>query len=188
MTNSTRIGLMGGFAAMFFITGLYLTDPRLLIAGYERWTLLMFAGFMLYGLIQKRQNSLSVNKLEDLLAESSNVDTSKDFASFGELLQIGFQIYAIAFFIKLLFIYFLFNFYDPSLIEIIKEVSEKLFLEHQDFSKDTNEIIQQRLAQFREGSFGPQLTDFLGIGVELVLGFIMAFVMALFFKREQPEY
>lgn len=191
MDRSTRLGLMAGFLAMIFITILYLINPILLIDGYERLTLLLFGGAIIYGAQQKRQNNLSVRKIEALLTVSkkeNSRDTSGDFASFGLLLQLGFRTYVIAFFIKFSFIYFLFNYYDPNLIEMVKDASVQVYMEHQDFSKDTEEIIQQKIARYKEGHFGPSLRDFLGIGIEIIIGFIMAFVTAFVFKREQPDY
>ncbi|BDS12568.1 DUF4199 domain-containing protein [Aureispira anguillae] len=192
MVKSTRLGLMSGFLAMMFITLLYLVDPTLLVDGYERLTLLLFAGAIIYGVQQERQTKLSVKKIEELVeqdtATTDENDEVSDFAPFGELLQLGFRTYVIAYFMKFAFIYFLFNYYDPSLIELVKDASVEVYMEHQDFSKDTEEIIQQKIARYKEGNFGPSLKDVLGIGLELILGFIIAFLTALFFKREQPDY
>lgn len=188
MTRSTRIGLMTGFLAMIFITVLYLVEPSLLVDGYERLTLLLFAGAVIYGIQQERQNKFSVQKIEDLTTVELDENDSSDFAPFGELLRTGFRIYVIAYFMKFTFIYFLFNYYDPTLIEMVKDASVQVFIEHQDFSKDTEEIIQQKIAQYKEGNFGPSIRDFLGISLELIVGFLMAFITALFFKREQPDY
>jgi len=163
MTGSTRLGLMAGFLAMIFITILYVMDPNLLVDGYERLTLLLF-----------------------VLTEK--IDDSKDFASFGELLQIGFRTYAIAYFIKFTFVYFLFNYYDPSLIELVRDASVEVYKNFQDFSSDTQEIIEQKIANYKEGEFGPSLRDPIGIVIELLIGLFVAFITALFFQRDRPEY
>lgn len=188
MTKRTQLGLMSGFLAMLFITVLYIYNPHSLIDGYERLTLLIFFGTMIYAVVQRRQTNLSASKIEDLLEdEAKGKDESQDFASFGELLQLGFRIYVIAFFLKFLFVYFLFNFYDPSLVEMVKDANVELFMQHKDPS-ETEAIFQAKLAQFKEGEFGPQLTDIMGISMELIVGFLMAFILALIFRREQPEY
>lgn len=186
MNKSTRIGLLGGFGATFYIALLYKTNSNLLIIGYERWTLLIFFVLMIYGALQHRQTNLAVNSLADLA--NTSVDTDNDFASFGELLQLTFKIYALGFFIKFIFIYFLFNYYDPSLVEMVKEESIRIFWDNLDRNSDTAEILQQKLNNYKKGNFGPQLTDFLGIAMELVVGFSMAFGISIFLKRERPEY
>jgi hypothetical protein len=190
MTRSTRLGLMAGFLAMMFITMLYVMDPTLLVS-YERFTLLLFVLTIIYAIQQERETSLIVRKIGDLqqTAEvTEKIDDSKDFASFGELLQIGFRTYAIAYFIKFFFVYFLFNYYDPSLIELVRDASVEVYKNFQDFSSDTQEIIEQKIAKYKEGEFGPSLRDPLGIVLELLIGFFVAFLTALFFKRDRPEY
>lgn len=186
MTKSTQFGLMSGFATMFLITLLYVINPVLLIEGYERLTLLVFAGFILYGVSQKRQTNLSPSNLKDLLSTDNNVEN--DFAPFGELLNFGFKIFVIGFAIKFTFIYFLFHYYDPNLIELVKEASVKVFESYQNTAQDTQVILDQKLADYKAQDFGPRLTDFLGMGLELIVGFLIALVIALFFKRERPDY
>jgi len=191
MTRSTRLGLMAGFFAMMFITILYIIDPTLLVDGYERLTLLLFVLTIVYAIQGERRTSLKVQKIEDLqgsVETSKEIDDSKDFASFGELLQIGFRTYVIAYFIKFIFVYFLFNYYDPSLIELVRDASVEVYKNFQDFSSDTQEIIEQKIAKYREGEFGPSLRDPFGIIIELLIGLFVAFLTALFFKRDRPEY
>lgn len=188
MTRSTRLGLMAGFLSTIFITLLYVMDPTLLVDGYERLTLLLFALTIVYAIQQERQTSLRVHKIEDLKHEGVAVDDSKDFASFAELLQIGFRTYVIAFFIKFIFVYFLFNYYDPSLIELVRDASVEVYKSFQDFSNDTQEMIEQKIAKYKEGEFGPSLRDPIGIVIELLIGFFIAFITALFFKRDRPDY
>ncbi|MCH2020951.1 MAG: DUF4199 domain-containing protein [Saprospiraceae bacterium] len=188
MRLSTRLGLMGGFLSMLFITILYITNSNLLIIGYERFTLLIFLATMVYGVLQQRQTNLSPNKIEDLLGHQEMQKVyNNDFASFGELLKLGFKIYVIGFFIRFLFIYFLFNYYDTQLIEMYKEVNERIFIEFKN-PKDTELIFQQKLNDYRAGNFAPSFKNFLGIAIELIIGFIMAFFIALLFNRNQPDY
>jgi len=188
MDRSTRLGLMSGFLATLFITILYVTDPALLVDGYERITLVILFVAIVYGVSQERTTSLSPNGIEDLLNTTETEETEQeDFVSFGELLKFGFKIYVIGFFIKFSFIYFLFNYYDPALIEMVKEAYVDVFIEFRD-PTDTELIFEQKLADFKNGNFAPSFTNVLGVGLELVLGFFMAFFTALFFKREQPDY
>lgn len=188
MTRSTRLGLMAGFLAMMFITILYVVDPTLLVDGYERLTLLLFILTIVYAIQQERSTSLTARKIEDLKTGAEEVDDSKDFASFGELLRIGFRTYSIAYFMKFTFVYFLFNYYDPSLIELVRDASVEVYKSFQDFSSDTQEIIEQKIAKYKEGEFGPSLRDPFGIIIELMIGLFVSFITALFFKRDRPEY
>lgn len=181
---------MAGFLAILYITILYISEPLFLVTGYERVTLLIFIGAVIYGMARMRSTALNANSLQDLATIEApvSVDTSNDFCSFSELLQSGFRIYFIAFILKFSFIYLLFHYYDPSLIDLVREESVRIFIEQSNFENDTQEIFEQRIARYRQGEFGPSLKDVLGILIELVIGFIVAAVLALFFKRDQPDY
>lgn len=186
---SARIGMMAGFIATLYITILYLANPRLLVVGYERWTLLLFFGAVVYSVYQIRPTTLNQESLQALALDEEAADQHQgDFRSFGELLQVGFRTYFIAFLIKFIFIYFLFNYYDPSLIEMVRDASTEVFVNNMDFGDDTELMKQERIAQYRAGEFGPSLKDPLGLIIELLVGFFMAFITALFMKREQPDY
>ena len=186
---SVRIGLMTGFISTLYITILYLANPTLLVDGYERLTLVLFFGAVVYTVYQIRPTTLAKQSLEDLAQGNHEVGAhQEDFKSFGELLQAGFRTYFIAFWIKFAFVYFLFNYYDPSLVEMVRDASTEIFKNTMDFSDDTQEIIEQRIANYRAGEFGPSLRDPLGLIIELLIGFFMAFLTALFMKREQPDY
>ncbi|CAA6812863.1 MAG: Unknown protein [uncultured Aureispira sp.] len=191
MTRSTRLGLMTGFLSMMFISLLYVIDATLLVDGYERLTLLFFALAIVYAIQQERKTSLTVRRIEDLQQAGEaldGIDDSKDFASFGELLRIGFKTYVIAYFMKFFFVYFLFNYYDPSLIDMVRDASVEVYKSFQDFSSDTQEMVEQKIAKYKEGEFGPSLRDPIGILIELLIGLFVAFMTALFFKRDRPEY
>ncbi|MFK7799894.1 MAG: DUF4199 domain-containing protein [Aureispira sp.] len=186
---SVRIGLMTGFISTLYITVLYLVEPTWLVNGYERLNLLLFFGAVIYTLYKIRPTTLVQQSLEDLAKENHKESIHQgDFKSFGELLQAGFRTYFIAFLIKFTFIYFLFNYYDPNLVEMVRDASTEIFKNNMDFSDDTQEIIEQRIANYRAGEFGPSLRDPLGLIIELLIGFFMAFLTALFMKREQPDY
>jgi hypothetical protein len=188
MDRSTRLGFMSGFLATLLITILYINNPTLLVDGYERITLIILFVAVVYGVSQERTTALSPNRIEDLLETTGNEEEElADFVSFGELLKFGFKVYVIGFFIKFSFIYFLFNYYDPTLIEMVKEAYVNVFIEYRD-PTDTELIFEQKLADFETGNFAPRFTNILGVGFELVLGFFIAFFTALLFKREQPEY
>lgn len=192
MSNiSTRLGLLTGFLATLYITVLYVISPRLLVEGYERWTLLLFFGAVIYGVYKTRPTTLTQRSLKDL-AETPLKDEKAahegDFKSFGELMQVGFKIYFIAFLIKFAFVYFLFNYYDPSLVEMVRDASTKIYVENMDFSDDTEAMREQIVANYRAGEFGPSLRDPLGLVIELLIGAFMAFITAIFMKREQPDY
>lgn len=189
-SSTARIGLMAGFLAILYIAILYVVEPQMLVTGYERLTLLIFAGAIIYGLSQMRSTSLSARSLQELVDADPNAAApdGNDFRSFGDLLQAGFRIYFIAFLLKFAFIYVLFHYYDPSLIDLVRDESTRIYLEQLDPNKDTQVVIEQKVARYREGDFGPSLTDVLGLVIELVIGFIFAAITALFFKREQPDY
>lgn len=181
-----RIGTLLGFISAFYLSILYVYDKALLIQGYERISLLIFLMGIVFLFTKMRSTSLKNLSAKDL--QQHNKDLSQeDFVSFSVLLSAGFQAYVIAFAIKFLFIYFLFHYYDPTLIEMVKEYSTELFMEQRG-TDETELIFQEKLEKFRNNDFGPSLTDFLGLALELFMGFILVAVTALFFKRDKPEY
>lgn len=189
-SSTARIGVMAGLLAILYITVLYVTDQTLLVVGYERVTLLIFTGAVIYGVAQLRPTQLKARSLQEL-AQAENINAAhaeQEFKSFGELLQGGFRIYFIAFLMKFIFVYLLFHYYDPSLIDLVREESVRIYMEQSDFSNDTQEVIEQKIAFYREGEFGPSLTDVLGLILELLLGFVVAFFTALLLKRDRPDY
>ncbi len=184
---------MTGFLATLYVTILYLIEPRLLVAGYERWTLLLFLVAVVYSVYQTRPTTLNERSLQSLVdapaPEEGELDAHQgDFKSFGELLQVGFRTFFIAFIIKFAFIYFLFNYYDTGLVEMVRDASTQIYVDNMDFGDDTEMVRQQRIANYRAGEFGPSLRDPLGLVIELLLGFAMAFFTALVMKREEPGY
>ncbi len=179
---------MGGFLATLLITMMYVSDASLLVKGYTWLKQLVFFGAVLYGMLQLRQTSIQASNINDL-AKTKDVDTTHDFVSFAELLSAGFKIYFIAFFITFLYIFVLFNYIDPTLVELVKDASVKVAIEYKDPSV-TEEIFQQQITQLREQDFSPRLTDFFSIMsmFELIMGFMFSFIVALFLQREQPKY
>jgi len=188
MDSTNKNGLMAGFLSILLITMLYVSDPTLLVKGYVWLKQFVFFGAMAYGMSQLRDTSISTSNLSSLKS-TADADTSKDFIGLVELLGAGFKIYLIGYLFTFLYIYLLFNFIDPSLVELVKDGTVKIAIETRDPSI-TEEIFQQKIQQLREQDFSPSITDFLSVMsmVELLIGFVMAFVLALFFQREKPNY
>lgn len=179
---------MSGFFSALLITLLYLIDKNLLIEGYERCSLFILGAAIIYVMLSSRKTQLKSANIEEILMDDkAEFDAKEDFASFGELLKTGFRTYVIGFFIKFIFIWFLFNYYDPQLIELVKAA----YLEIMEQYRNSNEmelIYQQNLENFKKGEFGPSFKNVLGISLELLFGFIIAFIAALFLKRDRPDY
>jgi hypothetical protein len=185
MKQSTRMGLLGGFASMFLITMLYVSDPHLLVVGYAQYSLLILFAFMLVAVLKERKTSFTPASIEELAAHDKEL-SSKDFAAFSELLRIAFRVYFIGYLIKFVFIYILFNFIDVSLVELVRDAQVQVFLDMRDESI-TDAIFQTQLEQFKAQDFSPGL-DVLGIFLEMIIGFVMALGLAFFLRRDAPDY
>lgn len=170
MNNGFRFGIWAAVLSVLYITLLYVMSPTSLITGYERVTLLIF--FILMG-----------------MAASIERDSRADgFIEFGELLKITLRVYLIGFTAKFLFIYLLFNYIDPDMIELVKDAQVRLFIAHRE-ANIPEEIFQEQLKIFiNTTTFGPSLREFLGIALEIIVGSIFAGIISFFFKRERPEY
>ena len=188
MSLSTRLGFLSGFLSTFLITFLYLIDKTLLVDGFERLTLFFLVGAILYVMLSQRKTTFSAATIKDLQqAVINDKALNQEFASFGELLKLGFRTYVIGFFIKFLFIWFLFNYYDTELIELVKAAYLQLMEQYKN-SNEMELIYQQNLEKFKAGNFGPSFKNILGIALELPFGFVISFAAAFFLKRDRPDY
>lgn len=190
MNKTTRIGILGGFMAIFLITIFYLTRPQMLVEGYVWLKQLVFLGAIIYGLAQMRQNSVQAPNIKALAAsqkEATPTDHSKDFVGFTELLANGVKIYLIGYFLTFLYIYLLFNYIDTDLVELVKDHTVRLNIQLKD-PKISALRFEEQLAELRKQDFSPRLTDLISVMgmVEIILGFLMSFIVALFLRREQP--
>ncbi len=190
MNKTTRIGFLGGFLAIFLITIFYLTRPQMLVEGYTWLKQLVFLGAIIYGLAQMRENSVQAPNIKALAAsqkEAKPTDHSKDFVGFTELLANGVKIYLIGYFLTFLYIYLLFNFIDTDLVELVKDHTVRLNIQLKD-PKISALRFEEQLAELRKQDFSPRLTDLISVMgmVEIILGFLMSFIVALFLRREQP--
>lgn len=168
MKASIIYGLVTGLICMSFVVGIYLNKPLNLLTGVEKLSwLFLFAG-MLMG--TWRERSLR----------------SEPFLSFQETLKSAFQIFIIAYLIKFLVVYILFNYVDPSLSEHAREIAVRIFKEHRN-QEIPQEIFEQQLEAFRKGYFGPRIFD-IGIMLEIIIGFVAALITAFLIKREKPEF
>lgn len=189
MNNTTRTGILAGFMAIFLITMFYIAQPRLLVEGYTWLKQLIFLGAIIYGLSRMRANSVQAVNLQELAKNTQEIDTSKDFIGFSELLTNGFKIYLIGYFITFLYIYVLFNFIDPSLIDLVRDTTVQINSQMKN-PETANHIFEAQLKELSERDFAPRLTDIISVigMIEIIIGFIMSFVVALFLRREQPNY
>ncbi len=168
MKASIVYGLVTGLLAMAFIVGLYLNKPLNLLSGYEKFSWI----FIFIGMIVGSWRERSMR--------------AEPFINFQEALKTSFQIFIIAYLIKFLVIYFLFNYVDPSLSEQAREIAVKIFQEYRN-QEIPQEIFEQQLEAFRKGYFGPRIFD-IGVMLEIIVGFIAALFTAFLIKREKPEF
>jgi len=168
MNISILYGLMAGLLSMAFISVLYLNNPENLLLGYEKFSWLLILLAMFFGVLRER-------------------DSKQDkFIVLADALRTAFRIFVIAYIIKFVVIYVLFNFIDPSLLDKARETAVKIFVEHKNPNL-TEKIFEDQLSAFSKGYFGPRIID-IGVMMELILGFVMSLIVAALLRREKPEY
>jgi hypothetical protein len=168
MNTGVLYGLLAGFICTAFLSLLYFIDFQNILTGYEKLSWFVILVFLFLGL--NRERSLKEDK----------------FLAFNDALKVSYQIFTLAYVVKFIFIYSLFNFYDTKLLEIARETAIKIFIEHKN-QDIPEEIFEQQVTEFGKGYFGPRFFD-IGIMLELVAGFILSLIAAYIMKREKPDY
>lgn len=168
MNNKVLFGFMGGFASMAFLASLYVTNKEFLLEGYEKFTWLLILGAMLVAVIRERGKE------------------EYQFIGFYEAMRTAFQTFVLAYLVKFAFTYILFNFIDPSLLDIAKEKAVEIFIAHKN-PEITEKIFEDQLEAFKDGYFGPSLFE-IGLMLEIILGFVFSAIIAFFLRREKPDY
>lgn len=188
MKNTSRVGFLAGFMAILLITFFYTSAPHLLVSGYVEFRLLILFGAIIYGLYNMKSSAITASNIQEL-AKQETADSSNDFVSFTELLSAGFKIYAIGFVMTFVYIYVLFNYIDPSLIDMVKDETVRINIQYKD-PKIAEAVFQQQIKNLKAENFAPTLSSFFSLMnmFKLVIGFILSFIVALFLRRDQPNY
>lgn len=168
MKASITYGLVTGLMATSFVVGIFLNNPLNLLSGLEIFSWIFIVAGMMLGTWRERSMR------------------SEPFINFKEALKTAFQIFVIAYIIKFLAIYIIFNYVQPSLLERAREIAVKIFVEYRN-QETPQEIFDQQLEAYRKGYFGPQFFD-LGVMVQIIIGFLIALLTAVLFIREKPDY
>ena len=110
MNTGVLYGLLAGFICTAFLSLLYFIDFQNILTGYEKLSWFVILVFLFLGL--NRERSLKEDK----------------FLAFNDALKVSYQIFTLAYVVKFIFIYSLFNFYDTKLLEIARETAIKIFI------------------------------------------------------------
>lgn len=164
--NAIKYGLMGGFFGTSFLTLLYVISPSLLIGIWRNGTWLVLAGFM----------SLTIAKDRAILG---------GFISFRAAVSTAFATFVIGLVILILYNYFMFKFYDKSLVEIIRQTYVDFQVAHYDGSNPLKQ--EQELKNLKVMDLSPKLFD-TGNLLYFILGFVISALLAAIFKREKPSF
>lgn len=168
MNLSTQYGILGGFVLIAYLTALYFVDKTLLVEGWEKITWLLLLGTMLAAAAKRR------------------LQEPDTFISFRPLMQTVVKVFLLAYFMKFAFIYILFRYGDPEMMEMVRMAELQLILENKPADvPDT--IFAQQIKAYEQGDFGPRLWD-IGLMLELILGFGMSAVTASIIRRDTPQY
>jgi tetrahydromethanopterin S-methyltransferase subunit G len=168
MKASVLYGLVSGLLVTAFIVGIYLNEPLNLLTGVEKFSWIFIFIGMLIGTWRERSMR------------------TEPFINFQEALKTAFQIFVMAYLIKFLVIYIIFNYAHPALLDSARDIAVKIFIEHRN-QEIPQEIFDQQLESYRKGYFGPRIFD-IGVMLEIIIGFGIALVTAILFIREKPDF
>ncbi|MCR9290686.1 DUF4199 domain-containing protein [Saprospiraceae bacterium] len=112
-SKSRTYGILAGAGTVLYLLLFYLFDRSLFLNGGVTWSsLIIYLAFMYKAVVEKRD------------AEGGEIE-------FKDALKPAFTVYVIANFIYYSFIYLMFNFFDPDLIGLQRELMEASGLETQ---------------------------------------------------------
>ena len=186
MNPTLRYGLSAGLFSVLYLLLVYLYDTKLLMQGWEAAIWLILLLFMLLAAKQARnpKSEPRYSTAELLRADTPELSA---FAPMPILLKLLFRVFVLGYSLKFLFIYLLFHYVDPSLIEMAKDTEVKAFVANRPDNL-TDAVFDEQLQAFiKGGSFGPQL-EFMALFIVFILGFLISALIALFFRRPKPEY
>lgn len=184
MSSAIRYGLFSGFLASSASSLMYVYNPSLFLD----FALVVCLIITTLGMILSAKYTLH----HGLVKTDTAMDTSQDnevYITFPEMLAIVFRVFLISYIITFIFMYLLFNVYDTSLVELVKQRNIELLIANKD-STITAELFQQRIKEVEKIDFSPRLSDIVSVQslFRLVMGFFIALILAFAFKRDKPSY
>jgi hypothetical protein len=160
-------GSLTAIICVAYVYTLYLSDPLLLVSGYESFTWAFFFISMILVGVRTRNAQDGA------------------FIEFRYLLKPIYQAFFLAYMLKYIFIYTLFRFIDPTLLDLVKDIGRKMLISNRD-PNWTDEMLQQQITVYNQQEI--YMFDFIGLSIHLVMGFVLALIVSFVLKRERPDY
>ncbi len=163
--SGVKNGIILGVASIIFSHICYLIDPKMMLNGVS------FLGFFIVIYFMYRSAVEEKRMNEDLL-------------SFGEALKVTFLTYIIGNLIGSIYIYLMFNFFDPALHDVMKEVSidnAEFFVKLLGGEDQLDQVHDQIESQDIQMSFSMVFLEYL---VSLIFpGFVLSLIIAAITKK-----
>lgn len=185
MDKSLSYGIGMGLLSSAYVFLLYMSNPVMLIGGWENFNWLFYTlGLLLLGKHLRNPKSEPSYYTIDLLKK----ETPKlgAYINMPVLLRALFRAFVFAYTLKFLFVYWLFRYYDSDLVELVKAAQIKTLVENRP-SQMTDAIFEAQLEAFAQNDFAPDF-EFLPLLIMYIVGFALSLFIALFFRRPRPEY
>jgi ABC-type xylose transport system permease subunit len=160
-------GAIAAIVAIAYTYTLYLSEPTYLISGYENFNWLVFFIMMI------------------MVGVSLRAAQSDKFIEFKPLLNAMYKAFALAYILKYIFVYTLFKYIDPTLLDLVRDYGRKQLIASRD-PNWTDQMFQDVVANYNNQPI--PIFDFLGVAIHLVLGFIVAIILSFLLKRERPDW
>ncbi len=163
-THSTKFGLIAGIGTVLILLSAYFIDKKLQLSPGVVWSTSIFyiVGMAMAAIEERKDNG--------------------GFISFKEALKAAFIVFMIANAIYHIFNYFHFNYFDPEMLQIQKDV----VLETLETGVFSEEMTEQMIAGTEDIKYD-LLTTVSQYIMSLVFGFLLAAIIARFVRRDNFE-
>ncbi len=162
-------GFISGILTSLFVLGFYYIDPSIMLGLKVQYSSMLIVIIMMFFTGYKVRNSLG------------------GWIDFKTVLKTAFGVYSISIILYYIFYYVLFNFVDPSLIEVQRTIQIENF-ESAVEAGFMDSLMAKEIAAIKEGILNEDLSvTFVvccyGIAKSLIFGFILSLIVSIILRR-----
>lgn len=160
-------GGLTGLICVLYVLALHGYNPHWLLEGWESLSwLFLFVGMLLAGLALRKKQPYQFIEMQPLFA-------------------LHVQVFGLAYGMKYVFVYLLFTQIDKEMLGLVRDFHVQNAIQHRD--PNTPEAVFQAHLQAIK-SAEPHIFDAMGLGVHLLMGTLLALLLAFLLKQEKPDY
>ncbi len=165
MKRDVIYGAIGGIATVVFSLSVWAISPETLVSSLVFWI------------------STAILVLFVILAMLHKKSGTSEAADFKSLLKTGFVVYIIGDLVAYFFLYLMFNYIDPGLIDIQRQQAIEFWLERNGGNADAADVVRAKEYDYAM-TLGRAI---FGYARGLIFGFLVSTVLAMMMK-EKPYF